>query len=268
MTSIDSPSRPRSRTTRLERHHHQFSLHSAEAALAVSLALLPSSVFHDPTASLHGEPAPSRTRRPQSSGSAMFAEAHTSSAAISPLPIAARSSGATPSDRAVGRGRRRRAPRRRGEVVGQSEAAHHEQPVPGGLPQVVGDLGRRADQVADGAEQPVSQVVVADRIAGEPGIGGRERVAGGHRHQQHQIHRLLGVIGGGIVGSHQTPTEERHHLQQLDGDDQAPATSHPLRDLRCDAARARDRAASAATAASTKTASATPPMVLRSRPSA
>ncbi len=128
--------------------------------------------------------------------------------------------------------RRRRGPRRSGEVVGQPEAADREQPVPGGLSQVVGDLGRGADQVADGAEQPVSQVVVADRITGQPRVGRRERVAGGHRHQQHQIHRLLGVVGGGVVGSHQAPTEERHHLQQLDGDDQTPATLHPLHDLR------------------------------------
>ena len=79
------------------------------------------------------------------------------------------------------------------------------------------------------AHQDIAQVVVVDRIAGQPQIMGREARAGQHRLEQHQLHGLLGMLDGrAIHAAHAqlNPGPQHQHKQNLIDQIGAPASPH------------------------------------------
>ena len=88
--------------------------------------------------------------------------------------------------------------------------------------EVVGDVGLDGGNLAEGAHHPVAEVVVADRLAAQPGVFGVSdlRVDGGA--EEGEVHRLLGVVDEGVVGAEERPADEEDEEYRLGDDDGAP----------------------------------------------
>ena len=80
---------------------------------------------------------------------------------------------------------------------------------------VVGDVGLDGGNLAEGAHHPVAEVVVADRLAAQPGVFGVAdlRVDGGA--EEGEVHRLLGVVDEGVVGAEERPADEEDEEYRL-----------------------------------------------------
>ena len=87
---------------------------------------------------------------------------------------------------------------------------------------VVGDVGLDGGNLAEGAHHPVAEVVVADRLAAQPGVLGVAdlRVDGGA--EEGEVHRLLGVVDEGVVGAEERPGDEEDEEDCLGYADGAP----------------------------------------------
>ena len=83
-------------------------------------------------------------------------------------------------------------------------------------------MGLDGGNLAEGAHHPVSEVVVADRLAAQPGVFGVAdvRVDGGA--EEGEVHRLLGVVDEGVVGAEERPADEEDEEDCLGYDDGAP----------------------------------------------
>ena len=88
--------------------------------------------------------------------------------------------------------------------------------------EVVGDVGLDGGNLAEGAHHPVAEVVVADRLAAQPGVFGVSdlRVDGGA--EEGEVHRLLGVVDEGVVGAEERPADEEDEEYCFCDDDGAP----------------------------------------------
>ena len=83
-------------------------------------------------------------------------------------------------------------------------------------------MGLDGGNLAERAHHPVAEVVVADRLAAQPGVFGVSdlRVDGGA--EEGEVHRLLGVVDEGVVGSEERPADEEDQEDCLCDDDGAP----------------------------------------------
>ncbi len=117
------------------------------------------------------------------------------------------------------------APERRQQVIPYTESTAQQQTIPARLPQVIGDFRRLAAEQAKRGQHPVAEVVIGNGIATEPGIHGRVGGAGQDAVHEHQVHRLLSMVGRRVMGAHEGPAGEseqedhfhRQHVAPVDG---------------------------------------------------
>ena len=97
--------------------------------------------------------------------------------------------------------------------------------------QVVRDVRRQRRQLAQDAHDPVAEVVVADRLPAQPRVLGLADDVADRRVQEREVHRLLGVGDGRVVGAVERPGDEDDQERALGQQDAVALPPEELGEL-------------------------------------
>ncbi|OQA39739.1 MAG: hypothetical protein BWY52_03057 [Chloroflexi bacterium ADurb.Bin325] len=129
---------------------------------------------------------------------------------------------------AVAAGRRpARISRRGDEHLRHAERAQHHERIPQRHAHVEPDGRIHPAQPDEQAEHDVAEVVVADGVAGEPGVLRREEAAVQHAVDEGELHRLFRAGDVGIICAEGRPSDQHGRKQRLGRDDQPPVGPQP-----------------------------------------
>ena len=117
------------------------------------------------------------------------------------------------------------------EVVDQPEADRAGQRGQRGDAQVVPHGGHHCAHLGERGDDEVAEVVVADGVAGQPSVLGREVPGLVRRVQQHEVHGLFGVGDARRARDHQGPRGEHEDKDQLGGQQHPPVVPEELAQL-------------------------------------
>ena len=119
-------------------------------------------------------------------------------------------------------GRPHPAARQPHQVIQQPEKPRPGQRRHRGDGQIVAHRRGDAAQLADERHHQIAEIVVADRVARQPGVFRRKERRLPHRVQEHQVHRFLGVVDGRGRRGDPGPQQKQGDEHQFGGGENPP----------------------------------------------
>ena len=113
------------------------------------------------------------------------------------------------------------------QIIHHAERPDHHQRVPERHTQVESNRRIDAGQVDERRQHDVAEVIVADTVAGKPGVLRREEGAAEDAVDERELHRLLGAGDVRVVGSERSPADQHTQEQKLGRQHQPTVSFQP-----------------------------------------